>query len=44
MNGARITQDYEGFGTDIHDISVVMTNTNSPTGGYKVTVGATATP
>jgi hypothetical protein len=41
---AKITKDYKGFGKDIHEIYVVMTNTNSQKDGYKVTVGAVATP
>ena len=43
-DGAQITKDYEGFGKDIHEIYVVMTNTNSQKDGYKVTVGAATTP
>jgi len=40
----QITKDYAGFGTDIHEIYVLMANTDSQEDGYKVTVGATTTP
>ena len=43
-DGAQITRDYEGFGKDIHEIYVVMANTNYQKDDYKITVGAAATP